>query len=69
MGTGFLCYEKTLVLSLYLCSIDLLSPLAERIYFNFEPHSHCLNNLKFYVNSRTMVFLYFMCIAYHYDDT
>ena len=62
MGTGFLCYEMTLVLSLYLCSIDLLSPLAERIYFNFEPHSHCLNNLKFSVNSRTMVFLYFMCM-------
>ena len=62
MGTGFLCYEMTLVLSLYLCSIDLLSPLAERIYFNFEPHSHCLNNLKFFVNSRTMVFLYFMCM-------
>ena len=68
MGTGFLCYEMTSVLSLYLCAIDLLSPLAERINFNVEPYSHCLNNLKFYVNTRIMVSLYFMCIAYHYDD-
>ena len=37
---------------MYLCSIYLLSPLVERIYFNFEPHSHCLSNLKFYVNAR-----------------
>ena len=51
---------------MYLCSIYLLSPLVERIYFNFEPHSHCLNNLKFYVNARNnSVFFCFFYLLYN----
>ena len=43
---------------MYLCSIYLLSPLAERINFNFEPHSHCFSNLKIYVNARINSFFF-----------
>ena len=45
-----------------------IKPTCRKNFISILNLTHYFNNLKFYVNSRTMVFLYFMCIAYHYDD-